>query len=51
MWNLEKMVQNFLQGKDRDTHADYEEVNMGGWGNKLGDWNWHMHTAMCKTES
>ena len=40
-----------MQGKDRDTHADYEEVNMGGWGNKLGDWNWHMHTAMCKTES
>ena len=26
MWNLEKMVQNFLQGKDRDTDLQDRHV-------------------------
>ena len=28
MWNLEKMVQNFLQGKDRDTDVEDRHVDL-----------------------
>ena len=36
MWNLEKMVQNFLQGKDRDTDVEDRHVDLEVGGRGMG---------------
>ena len=40
---------NYLQGSHRDT--DIETGQGHEVGRDLGDWNWCMCTAMCKTAS
>ena len=47
------MVQmNVFQARNRDADTENRCMNTGwGWGHKLGDWNLHIYTTMCKTDS
>ena len=53
MWNLEKRYRwTYLQGRNRDAVIENEPVDTGGGRrDELGNGNWRMCTASCKTES
>ena len=54
-WNLEKWYRwTYFQGQNRDADMENGHVDpVGRWGgwDKLGDWDWHTYTSMCKMES
>ena len=52
MWNLEKWYRwTYLQSRNRDTDIEKKWMDTkegkGGVG-ELGDWDWHIYTAMYK---
>ena len=56
MWNLKKMIQTtHLQNRNRltDLENDFMATQArgrgGGAGDRLGVWDWHVHTAIFKT--
>ena len=53
MQNLKKMIQmNFLQNRNRLTDLENKLIvtRLGG-RDRLGDWDWHVHTAIFKTDN
>ena len=56
MWNLEKRYRwTGLQGKNRDTDVENKRIDTKvgkvGWGDELGDWDWHIYTNMYKIDN
>ena len=54
MWNLKMYRWAYLQSRNRDTGIENicmnTEGRRGRW-DEMGDWDWHMYTAMYKIES
>ena len=57
MWDLIKNYTNELNIKQKQTHRSqiygYQRGNMAGGGrsDKLGDWDYHIYTAIYKIEN
>ena len=52
MWYLEKWYRwTYFQGRNRDADVENGCVDTGVREDELGDWDWRMCTAMCKTDS
>ena len=56
MWNLEKWYSwTGLQGRNRDTDVEDKRMDTKGgkwgWGDELGDWDWHIYTNMDKMDN
>ena len=52
MWNIEKWYRwSYLQNRNGDTDVENKHMDTkggrGGW-HELGDWDWHIYTAMYK---
>ena len=53
MWNLKEWYKwNYLQNRNRVTDVKNKlMVTKGERGDKLGDWDWHIHTTVYKTDN
>ena len=55
MWNLKKWYKwTYLQNRNRVTDVENKLMDIGGEGegrDKVGDWDWHIHTAIHKIDN
>ena len=54
MWNLKKWYKwTYLQSRNRLTDVENKltVTKQGGSRDKLGDWDWHIHTTLYKTDN
>ena len=49
MWNLKEMIQMNWFTKQKQIHRLREQI-YGYQGDRLGVWNWHVHTAIFKID-